>query len=426
MLLKSVLATIIKDQLQEFETLHDSVPRNKLPTALSYKGTAAFVIKGLRRCGKSTLLKQIITSRFVDDFFYFNFDDERLSGFTTDDFQNLMEVTIEQFGKKTNLFFDEIQNINGWELFINRILRQGNIVFITGSNANLLSKELGTHLTGRHIDIELYPFSFSEFLKSHKIDIPKNSRYSTEEKALFLQQFKQYFEQGGLPEVVVYKNKQILLSVINDIIQKDIVNRYNIRKPAELKAVLKFLITNIAYPITYRSIQNNFRIQSANTIQKYIEYAEDTYLIFTVRRYDKKIKQFDKNPKKIYCVDNGIILAHTPRILEQQGALLENIVAVHLKRLGKNFYYYRGKTNAECDFIIPDEQQALQVCAQLHEQNKERELKGLQEAVETIHGHEGRILTLDQEGQLSQNNIPVTIQPVWQWLLENETASDTK
>jgi hypothetical protein len=424
MLSKSVLGTIIKDQLQEFEILQDSVPRTKLATALSYKGTAAFVVKGLRRCGKSTLLKQIITSRFADDFFYFNFDDERITGFTADDFQALMEVAIELFGKRNNLFFDEIQNITGWELFINRVLRQGFTVFITGSNANFLSKELGTHLTGRHIDIELYPFSFTEFLKSHAIDIPKNGIYSTEEKALLLKQFKQYTEQGGMPEAVVYNNKQILISMVNDIIQRDIVNRYNVRKPMELKSVLKFLITNIAYPVTYRSIQNNFKIQSANTIQKYIECAEDTYLIFTVRRYEKKVKQFDKNPKKIYCVDNGIILTHTPCILEQQGALLENLVAVHLKRLGKNFYYYRGRSNTECDFILPNEQQALQVCAQLHDQNKERELKGLQEALETLHGHQGQILTLDQEGQLMQNNIRVTIQPVWQWLLENETTPD--
>jgi predicted AAA+ superfamily ATPase len=247
--------------------------------------------------------------------------------------------------------------------------------------------------------------------------------YSTEEKALLLKKFKEYFEQGGMPEAVVLQNEQILTSVINDIIHKDIVTRYSVRKPAELKAVLKFLLANIAHPITYRSIQNNFRIHSANTIQKYIEYAEDTYLVFTVHRYEKKLKQFDKNPKKIYCVDNGIILKHTPQILEQQGALLENLVAVQLKRLGKSIYYYRGKTNAECDFVLPNEHQALQVCAQLHDQNREREIKGLQEALEMLHGRQGQILTFDQEGQLTRNNITVIIQPVWQWLLENEPSA---
>ena len=160
MISKSVLGTIVKDQLQEFKALHDSVIRTKLDSAISYKGSAAFVVKGLRRSGKSTLLKQIITTRYPDDFLYFNFDDERLIDFTADDFQVLMETMIELFGKSETLVFDEIQNITGWELFINRILREGYTVFITGSNAHLLSKELGTHLTGRHVDIELYPFSF--------------------------------------------------------------------------------------------------------------------------------------------------------------------------------------------------------------------------------------------------------------------------
>ncbi|MBU0661884.1 AAA family ATPase, partial [Candidatus Micrarchaeota archaeon] len=170
--------------MKEFEALRDSVPRSVFPEIADYKGTSAFIVKGLRRCGKSTLLKQIIEAKFRGDFYYFNFDDERIFGFGAEDFQTLMEAFIEQFGKRKNVFFDEIQNIKGWELFVNRILRQGYRVFITGSNANLLSKELGTHLTGRHVDIELYPFSFTEFLNANNAKIPKKAFYSTEEKAL--------------------------------------------------------------------------------------------------------------------------------------------------------------------------------------------------------------------------------------------------
>lgn len=419
MLSKTVLGTIIKDQLQELHALNDSVPRSKITTALSFKGSAAFVVKGLRRCGKSTLLKQIITSKYPDDFFYFNFDDERLTDFSVNDFQILMETGLELFGKKQALFFDEIQNIKGWELFINRILREGYMVFITGSNAHLLSKELGTHLTGRHTDIELYPFSYLEFLKAYDITIPKIGLYSTEEKAHFSKHFKDFVENGGMPEVVVLGNTQMLTSVVNDIIYKDIVSRYNIRKPAELKTILKFLIGNIANEISYRSLQNNFKIQSANTIQKYVEYAEDTYLIFCVHRYEKKLKQFDKNPKKVYCIDSGIIRKHAPNINQRQGALLENIVAVHLKRLGKEFYYYRGRTSAECDFVLPSEHLGIQVCSYLHEQNKKRELNGLYEALEEMDGDQGYLLTLDQEGQNKQGTKKISIKPVWQWLVEN-------
>ncbi len=415
-----MLGTIIKDQLQEFQTLKDTVPRTVFSKMASYQGASAVVVKGVRRCGKSTLLKQLITTRHSNDFWYFNFDDERLTGFTADDFQSLIETMLELFGKRKYLCFDEIQNIKGWELFVNRMLRQGYKVFITGSNANLLSQELGTHLTGRHVDIELYPFSFTEYLKAHHIDIPVKGMYSTEEKALLSKHFKQYLEKGGMPEVIVFSNEAMLTQVVNDILQRDIVNRYNIRKPLELKTLLKFLIANTSNSITYRSIRNNFKIQSANTIQKYIEYAEETYLVFTVRRYEKKLKQFDKNPKKIYCVDNGIITKTTPIIHERQGALLENLVALQLKRLGKEFYYYRGRTDVECDFIVPHEKQAIQICYQLRDDNRERELKGLCEALDMLSAKQGFLLTLDQEDQNIRKNKKINIQPVWQWLLEND------
>ncbi|MFH1545588.1 MAG: ATP-binding protein [archaeon] len=420
---KELLGTVIKDQLKEFEALKDSVPRSVFPEIAEYKGAAAFVVKGLRRCGKSTLLKQIIEAKFREDFYYFNFDDERIFGFSAEDFQTLMETFIEMFGKRKNVFFDEIQNIKGWELFVNRILRQNYRVFITGSNANLLSKELGTHLTGRHVDIELFPFSFTEFLKARKEKIPEKGFYSTDEKAQLSRRFKEYFEKGGMPEAIVFSNDAVLREVINDIIQKDIVTRYNIRKPAELKAVLKFLIANMANSVTYRSITNNFKIKSPNTVQKYTEYAEETYLTFTVHKYEKKLKNFDKNPKKVYCIDNGIIRENSTAINEKKGAMLENLIAVQLKRLGKEFYYYKGKTSsAECDFILPKEKHAIQVCYNLNENNKERETKGLLEAMEKTKAKKGLILTLDQEQQTTKENKKITIKPTWQWLLENEPS----
>lgn len=422
MISKAILRLVITDQLRELDLLKDSVPRSILQTAISYSGSSAFVIKGVRRCGKSTLVKQLIKAKFEDDFFYFNFDDERIADFKAEDFQTLMETLIEAFGEKKNVFFDEIQNIYGWELFVNRILRQGYKIFITGSNANLLSKELGTHLTGRHVDIELYPFSFTEFLKAQKIEVPKKKFYSTEQKALFSKKFKEYLSSGGMPEAIVFSNNAILTQVLNDIIQKDIVNRYNIRKPAEFKSILKFLITNAANPITYRSIINNFRIQSPNTVQKYIEYAEETYLVFSVRKFEKKIKKFDKNPKKIYCIDNGIITKNSPGVIEKKGAMLENAVAVQLKRLGKEFYYFRGKTNAETDFVIPTEKEAIQVCYELNEDNKEREIKGLLEAAHEIKATSPIILTLEQEQEIGRQNKKIRIKPAWQWLLENEPA----
>jgi uncharacterized protein len=420
MVSKEILSRIVQDQLTEFDKLKDTVPRTIFKKATTYLGTSAFIVKGVRRCGKSTLLKQLIHSKYSNDFYYFNFDEERIFDFKTEDFQSLMEVFTELFGPKKTIFFDEIQNITGWELFINRLLRQGYHIFITGSNATLLSKELGTHLTGRHVDIELYPFSFTEYVLSQNISV-KTKYFSTPETALFSKKFKEYFYGGGMPEKVMFKSDSILTQVITDITQRDIINRYRVRKPIEFRKAINFLLANISHQITYRSISNNFGIKSPVTIQKYLQYAEEAYLIFQVNKYTKKMKLLDKNPKKIYCVDNGIVTKNTPSMKEQDGDLLENLVAIQLKKLGKEFYYYTSKTNKETDFVIPQEKQAIQVCYNLDDNNKERELKGLLLAMQELKTKTGLILTLDQEKEIKEKDCLITVKPVWQWLLETES-----
>jgi len=417
---KSLLRTVVADQRKELNPADDSVPRTIFQKAASYSGPSACVIKGVRRCGKSTLMKQVMKAKFKDEFLYFNFDDERITDFKTEDFQILMETLIESYGEKKTIFLDEIQNNKGWELFINRILRQGYRVYITGSNANLLSKELGTHLTGRHIDLELYPFSYTEYLRAKKTEAPINGIYTTEQKAQLTRIFMEYLTEGGMPEAVVYSNVEILTTILNDIIQKDISERYGIRKPAELKAVIRFLIENTSNPITYRSITENFGAKSPNTIQKYVQYTEETYLIFTVSRYEKKIKKLDKNPRKVYCIDNGIVARNAPSLTERRGALLENAVAIQLKRLGKEFYYFKSKTDAEADFVIPAEKQVIQVCYDLNYGNEGRELKGLVEAMLETKANEGLILTLEQEREIIHREKKITVKPAWQWLIENE------
>ena len=420
MIPKSVLRTVIADQRRELESLDDSVPRTIFPTVASYSGASAFVVKGVRRCGKSTLLKQLMKAKFRDDYYYFNFDDERVAGFKSEDFQTLMETLVESFGERRSVFLDEVQNVEGWELFVNRILRQGYRVFITGSNANLLSRELGTHLTGRHVDIELYPFSFAEFLWAEKSVVPEKGLYTTEQKALLSGRFAEYLVRGGMPEVVVFSNDAVLTSVLNDIIGKDISERYRVRKPGELRAVLRFLIANAANPITFRSITENFGLRSPNTVQKYVGYAEEAYLVFTVSRYGRKIGRLDRSPRKVYCVDNGIVTRNAPGFAERRGALLENAVAVQLRRLGREFYYYKGGNGAEADFVVPSEGRVIQVCYELNYGNEGREVRGLVEAMGETGAGEGLILTLEQERELNHHNKTITVKPAWQWLLENE------
>ncbi len=417
---KSLMRTVVADQRSEVNPVDDSVPRTIFQKVATYGGASAYVVKGVRRCGKSTLMKQVMKAKFENEYLYFNFDDDRIADFKSEDFQPLMESLIESYGEKKTIFLDEIQNVEGWELFINRILRQGYRVYITGSNANLLSRELGTHLTGRHVDVELYPFSYTEYLRAIKTEAPNEGVYTTEQKAQYTRVFMEYLTRGGMPEAVVYSNEAILASILNDVIQKDISERYMVRKPAELKAVVRFLIANAANPITYRSITDNFGAKSPNTVQKYVEYAEETYLIFTVARYEKKIKKLDKNPRKVYCVDNGIITRNAPSVAERRGALLENAIAIQLKRLGGEFYYYKGKNGAEADFVIPAERQVIQVCYELNYGNQERELRGLVEAMEETEASEGLILTLEQERELIHREKKVTVKPAWQWLLEKE------
>ena len=419
MLAKSALSTVLRDQRMDFDMVSDSVRRDALDALLSIVGDSAIVIKGVRRCGKSTLMMQLIASRFGEDFMYVNFDDERLYGFKASDFQTLMEVSHEIFKKTKNLFFDEIQNISGWELYANRMLRAGNKLFITGSNANLLSRELGSHLTGRHTDLELFPFSFSEYLKAKGVEAPKS--YSTEEKAVITGHFRNYLKTGGMPEPTISGNQAILTQLINDIIQKDIVVRHGVRKPKELKIVLNFMIANSGASITYRSLLEHFRIKSPNTIQKYIEYARETYLLFTVNRYEKRLKLLEKNPKKIYCMDNGIVSQIMPDHMEKNGALLENLIAIQLYKNGDDFYYYHGKTNHEADFVIPNKSQAIQVCYNLTEKNREREIRGLLEAMEQINAKEGIILTLEQEQEIHEKGKTINAIPTWQWLLQQNS-----
>ncbi len=429
MIAKERLYTIVRDQLAEFDLLNGLVPREVSARVSGFRGDTALVVKGIRRCGKSTLLKQVMKTRFRDDFFYFNFDDERVVGFEADDFQKLMEAFMELFGKHRALLLDEIQNIAGWELFINRMLREGFSVFITGSNAELLSEELGTRLTGRHTDIELFPFSFREFLESRKIQIDPGKGYSTGAAAVLARQFKDYLALGGMPEAVVGKNPAVLSHVLEDIIQKDIVRRYRIRKPNELREVLYFLISNVSNRITFRSISDNFRLKSSKTVQKYFQYAEKAYLLFTVNRFERKIKLLEKSPKKIYCMDNGIVVRNAVGLGENRGALLANLAAVELRRAGLPLYYYVTKSGFETDFITVNPKTkkpvlAVQVCADPENiATRRREEKALVQTLRELGLRQGTIVTMDFEETKKIEKKTIQYTPAWKWLLEKPRKS---
>jgi hypothetical protein len=335
----------------------------------------------------------------------------------------LIETFIELFGQRKNVFFDEIQDVRGWELFINRLLREGYRVFITGSNANLLSHELGTHLTGRHMDLELYPFSFIEYLRAKNLQNIAKGRYNTAARAKLSAEFERYFLIGGMPEVVISEETAILTYLMNDVIQKDIITRYNLRKPSEIKNILRFILSNVSNETTYRSLTIATDSKSENTVKKYIQYLEETYIIFGVNRYDKKLKRRDKNPKKYYSIDNGIVIKNIPTFVENKGRLLENLVAVNLKRIQKEFYFYRDKNGSEVDFVIPSEKQMIQVCYELNQQNRKREIKGFVMARKEIDAEKYLIITMNQEENIQLDEFSIEVKPIWLWLLESQEAS---
>ncbi len=414
MIPKSVLKIVIIDQKEELGKSDKIVEREIESSIPVLSGSSTVIVKGVRRCGKSTLLRHIINNNFKNEFYYLNFDDDRIASFTSDDFQYLMESMIEIYGQYNVILLDEVQNVRRWELFVNRLLRSGMHVYITGSNANLLSKEIGTHLTGRHVDIELFPFSFREYLSATGDNVPANDVFSTSDIANTVNRVEDFMYNGGMPESVILGNSLPISQLIPDIIQKDIVNRYAIRRPAEIKIMTSFLLNNVSNEITFRSISRSTGIKSETTVRKYIDYFRETYLMFVLERYTKKIKAFSKSPKKIYCIDNGLVILFAPG---NKGRLLENMVAVHLRRHSVNIYYFRDKDKAEVDFLIPDEQIGIQVYYELDSNNMKREIRGLIRAANQISINKLMIIIYNQEDVITYDNYTINIVPVWKFLL---------
>ena len=400
------------------EEQKDLVDREIFSKVESYvKNDFIIIISGIRRCGKSTLLAQI---RKKHSGYYLNFDDERLINFKVEDFKLLEELLIELYGEKKIFYFDEIQNIPMWERFVRRLHDERKKVFITGSNASLLSKELGTHLTGRHIMLQMFPFSFKEFLTLKKYEVNKNSVYLSVSRAKIKNYFENYFINGGFPEYLKELNPDYLKTLYENIIYRDILVRYKIPNEKIFKELVYLAINNISKEISFNSIKKILGLGSSTTIKEYFDYLENSFLIFLLPKFDYSLRRQMYYNKKVYCIDNGLSKYLGFRLTADSGKLLENIVFIELKRKRKEIYYYSD--NRECDFIVKDENkiiQAIQVCYELTKENKEREIEGLTEAMNKFKLKEGLILTYDKEEEIKlKGNSKIIIKPVWKWLLE--------
>mgnify|MGYP002639673459 CR=1 FL=1 len=376
------------------------------------------VLSGIRRCGKSTLMYQIRQLNQEIDY-YLNFDDERLLHFSVDDFQMLYETFVELFGTQKHFYFDEIQNIKNWESFVRRLHNEGNKIYITGSNANLLSKELGTYLTGRHIQANLYPFSFKEYLDYYKTDFSQDDFYTTTGKAKLKVAFQNYMVEGGFPEYLQTKNTEQLKSLYNSILYRDIMVRNNITNELALRELGYYLAGNIGKPLSYANLSSILNVKHGQTVKNYVSYFEDTYLVFQLSKFDYSIKKQVINAKKIYFIDNALARNVSFRLHEDRGRFLENIVFLELKRRRYELFYHKEKK--ECDFVITEGgkvKQAIQVSVSIdHEQTRQRELEGLLDALLFYNLDTGLILTEDEEEELFIKGKKVNILPVWKWLL---------
>ena len=383
------------------------------------------IISGIRRCGKSVLMQQI-RDRLVETDFFFNFDDERLANFKLDDFQKLQECFVELFGEQHTYYFDEIQNIEGWERFVRRLYNAGNKIVITGSNARMLSRELGTHLTGRYIQVEIYPFSFQEYLAMNEIPVNAKTLYTTTGRATMVKSFVKYMECGGFPKFLQDGSVSYLTSLYESIIYRDILTRNGLTNEKEMLELMFYLASNATKRVTYSSLGKVVGIQHPDTIKNYLEYIQQTYLISQLFRYDPSVKKQMMSPKKIYFVDNAIIKRIGFNATENNGVFLENLVFIEMKRRGWDVYYYADKK--ECDFIVRKGlhiSDAYQVTLKMDSpQTREREIAGVREAMQAYSLSKGYILTFEGKETINfDDGTIVEVVPVWEWILQYKPLS---
>jgi predicted AAA+ superfamily ATPase len=307
--------------------------------------------------------------------------------------------------------------VPGWERFTRRLYEEGYKIFVTGSNAKLLSSELATHLTGRYFKIELYPFSFREFLISKNINF---ADHSSTGQAVLLKNFDEYLAGGGFPEAIKYQEKEYLKRIYEDVLYHDLIARFKIRETKLFQQLAAYLFSNVGKEISYNGLKKTLGYKSSMTVRKHVGFMTEAYLIFELMKYDYSLKKQFISDKKVFVIDNGLRNEIAFSISEDKGRLLENLVFIELKRRGHEIYFFKNKK--ECDFLIKEKNKiilAVQVTAHLGEENKEREINGLSEALNVSHLKKGLILTINQEKIIKQNGIAIEVRPLWKWLINN-------
>ncbi len=413
------LKTLLKEQNDQIKDVGELVKREMLDEIKEKRSDLIVIVSGLRRAGKSTLMNEIRKDH-VHESYFVNFDDERFFDFTIADFQMMQELLIELYGERKIYFFDEIQNIQGWERFVRRLHDNGKKIYVTGSNASMLSREMGTHLTGRHLSYSLYPYSFKEFLHFKKYELPIPEVLTTTEKSTIKRYFNEYIEVGGIPEFVKNRDELYIKTLYENILYRDIITRYNLKDEKALKTTVYFGASNIAKEISYNNIKKLTGLSSATTIKEYFEYLENSYLAYLLPRFSTSLKAQVYSNKKVYFIDTAIAKILGFRTSEDYGRILENTVFMELKRKSKEVYYHRE--NKECDFVVREGYnitEAIQVTQSLENPDtRKRELEGMLDAMEAYNLKKGLILTDDTEDEIEMDGRKIVVKPIWKWLLQ--------
>jgi predicted AAA+ superfamily ATPase len=395
------------------------IPRVQLEILLKASSLPhAVIVSGLRRVGKSTLLAQLAHQLGKDAFYYINFEDERFLSFQAEDANELFQSLGEIFGERKIFIIDEIQNIPDWERFVRRFMDLGYKFFITGSNASLLSRELGTRLTGRYVPVELFPFSYDEYLLFTSNEIPDISRLSTAKQASYQKLLDEYMLRGGLPEQLKYPELNLHQALYNDVLYRDIATRYQINEVRALKELASFLMSHPASLISYNKLKNQLRLGSVNTVKNYFDYMENSWLIFTLNVYDYSVKRQQVAPKKVYGIDTGLLNSVGFSFSPNTGRMLENLVFLALRRKTNEIYYYTSAEGHEVDFYLPKQGSLYQVSQDLHQPNTyEREVRSLLEAMKALKVSSGTILTKVSGEVVKEDGYEIQITRVLDWLL---------
>ena len=418
--MKAKFLQVAYSQKENLKAKSGLIERDIMPLAkqLLMSDNRVLVVTGMRRVGKSTLMQQLMAN--LDNYCYFNFEDEKLIGFTVDHFVELEETLLEVYGAAQYWFFDEIQNVEQFEVAIRRLQDSGKKIVLSGSNSSMLSMEFGSKLTGRYRQLELFPFSFAEYLRYMSVDFEEKDFHLAPGRVMLKTHFAQWMEQGGLPEYLKYNDPEYVRTLFDNILYRDIIVRYNIKLHREFREMVQLLVSNLSLPVTFSSLQRSIGLSNSVTVKEYLGYLSNAYMFYEMPQYHDSLKKQFRSPRKVFINDvafHSLVGFSSSRNL---GRKLENAVYLALRRKSAELYFFNG--SGECDFILFDKQRkplAIQVCYNLNSENEARELDGLIEAMKVLGLTDGQLLTYDQEYETNKDNCLIRVVPLWKWLLKN-------